>query len=81
MSDGTLEPAESQASQSGSRGRPTIFHQNASNTCGSKTVRLLRPTTTTVIEEGYTIELRFFFVVVLTFLFSPNLCRSMLFRT
>ena len=48
---------------------------------GSKTVRLLRPTTTIVIKEGYTIELRFFFVVVLTFLFSPNLCRSMLFRT
>ena len=33
---------------------------------GSKTVRLLRPTTTIVIEEGYTIELRFFLL-----LFSP----------
>ena len=84
MSDGTLEPAESKprasrASREVVGDRPS-FTKTLPTLVGSKTVRLLRPTTTIFIEEGYAIELRFF-VVILTFLFSPNLCRSMLFRT
>ena len=83
MSDGTLEPAESKPRASRAirelfGGRPS-FTETLPILVGSKTVRLLRPTITIVIEEGYTIELRFF--IALTFLFSPNLCRSMLFRT
>ena len=84
MSDGTLEPAESKprasrASREVVGDRPS-FTKTLPILVGSKTVRLLRLTTTIFIDEGYAIELRFF-VVVLTFLFSPNLCRSMLFRT
>ena len=84
MSDGTLEPAESQprasrASREVVGDRPS-FTKTFPILVGSKTVRLLRPTTTIVIEGGYTINLCFV-IVVLTFLFSPNLCRSMLFRT
>ena len=84
MSDRTLEPAESKprasrASREVVGDRPS-FTKTLPILVGSKTVKLLRPTTTIFIEEGYAIKLRFF-VVILTFLFSPNLCRSMLFRT